>query len=194
MLKEFLNRVYVLGTSSRIRTSCLIAALATIFPSFYGAWCLVNYFNDFFYGGMFRAQIFFLVTEIFVTYLLYRNMDTSLPVDLSSMYYAGFICLLHVVLAVREKVLWGLIWPGASNVGRDLLLVGSDFVVIVVAVIHTQLSTRFPSLSGRGDAQHAYRPLSPSDGFSSVQTQLWFRPAILASALFVFYSLFLRFE
>eukprot|EP00878_Enallax_costatus_P013229 GHUV01013830.1.p2 GENE.GHUV01013830.1~~GHUV01013830.1.p2 ORF type:complete len:172 (+),score=29.39 GHUV01013830.1:1670-2185(+) len=128
-----MNRIWTLFTAGRLSYAALVPALFAFYPMFYGAWCVWNYYNDGFHT-MLRSQLFFQVTELLSAYFIYQLLDKqshkTLPALIATLGLA--ISTAHVVIALKEGVLWGLFWPGAHTVnGRDVMLMAGDFTCLL---------------------------------------------------------------
>lgn len=207
LFKDYVQRLCTLSMKRAIRTPCFIGTIALIQPIWYGSWVIVNYYNEFIYkstshsgyfAGMYRAQIFFLLTEVIVAFIFALNMDSTRIVHEESMFLALFFSIMHILLAVREKVLWGLIWPGESNVGRDVLFVSTDLISILCSSIILWFGSgcSYPwwNICGGLRSQFQYRSLPFQESQRPIRSEPWFRPAVVACVLIVCYFLFLRFE
>jgi len=76
LLALALQRLWTLAAARRLRLAALPAAALVFYPSFYGAWAVVNYLNEDFY--MLRSQLFFSATELCATYCLFAMLDARL--------------------------------------------------------------------------------------------------------------------
>lgn len=116
-----------------IRWPMLIATIATMHPNVYGFWAFFNYVNDG-WGHLFYTQLFFTVTELVNTIVLFMLSDESAAPSSSQSLMLLFIPLTisttHVSISVHnyfENLSKGLL----ANIVRDIGLLGTDFVVIV---------------------------------------------------------------
>lgn len=98
-----------------------------------GAWATWNYINDRFYT-MLPSQLFFQLTELLPAYLIYQLLDRSNYKDLQPLgpLLGLAVSCVHISLALKERVLWGLFIPGVHTVNaRDVMLVAGDMSCLV---------------------------------------------------------------
>jgi hypothetical protein len=95
------------------------------------AWAVWNYINEE-WALMLWSQLFFFSTELLPAYCLALLLNSQLEVSPAMSMVSVAVASTHVSLALKEKVLWGLIWPGVNtrNV-RDILLMTGDAAVLL---------------------------------------------------------------
>jgi hypothetical protein len=148
----------------------VIALVAlSIYPNFYGLWCVFNYVNDRFYP-MLWSQVFFSASEVYVTSVLYRLLAKGSTIPSQHVHWALAVASVHILLAAYENVLWGVFQydKGLRNL-RDTFLMSSDVLTVIY------LLQRFADLA------------------SPISTLA--RPLIVrVTCMLVFYALFLRYS
>jgi hypothetical protein len=128
-------------SKSIMRWPILINLIISIYTNYYGTWSIINYFNDRDYR-MIKSQIFFSLTELIPTLTYYKvlnrydeKMGFYKPITLSLSYPILFISLVHIYLALAEKLLWGFLFSSdkeaSRNKLRDLNLIGTDVAGIL---------------------------------------------------------------
>lgn len=95
------------------------------------AWAVWNYINEE-WTLMLWSQLFFFTTELLPAYCLSLLLDSQLEVTPAMSMLSVAVASTHISLALKEKVLWGLIWPGVNtrNV-RDILLMAGEGAVLL---------------------------------------------------------------
>lgn len=128
-----MQRILLLFRAGRLSYQALVPALLSFYPLFYGAWATWNYINDRFYT-MLPSQLFFQLTELLPAYLIYQLLDRSNYKDLQPLgpLLGLAVSCVHISLALKERVLWGLFIPGVHTVNaRDVMLVAGDMSCLV---------------------------------------------------------------
>ncbi|KAF6255588.1 hypothetical protein COO60DRAFT_1627488 [Scenedesmus sp. NREL 46B-D3] len=112
-----MQRILLLFTAARLSYRALVPALLSFYPFFYGAWATWNYVNDRFYI-MLPSQLFFQLSELVPAYLIYQLLDRSALKDLQPVgpVLGLAVSCVHISLALKERVLWGLFLPGIHTV------------------------------------------------------------------------------
>ena len=107
----------------------LVVLIPSIYSNFYGIWSIINYINDGDYYRMLKSQIFFSLTELLSTYILYHWLikKDNIRMPLSSIYFLLTISCLHIILAFGEL--------NFDRFGRNFALVSSDFISLVYVII-----------------------------------------------------------
>lgn len=83
---------------------------------------------------MLRSQLFFQLTELFSAYFLYHLLDRQNHRDLPALVpvFGLAVNSAHIIIALKERVLWGLFMPGIHTVnGRDVMLMAGDISCLV---------------------------------------------------------------
>lgn len=106
------------------RKFILLILIPSIYSNFYGIWSIINYINDQDYYRMFKSQIYFSLTELIATYILYQCLITKSIFKISSklIYSLSIISFLHIILAFGEL--------NIDQMGRNIALVLSDIISI----------------------------------------------------------------
>jgi len=135
------NQTKSFRSKSIMRWAILINLIISIYTNYYGTWSIINYFNDRDYR-MIKSQLFFSLTELIPTLTYYKvlnrydeKMGFYKPITLSLSYPILFISLVHIYLALAEKLLWGFFFStdkeANRNKLRDLNLIGTDVAGIL---------------------------------------------------------------
>lgn len=128
-----LQRILQLARAGRLSFRALVPALLQFYPMFYGAWAVFNYVNDRFYV-MLPSQLFFQLTELVPCFFIYTLLDRQNYAQLQPLVPVLGLAVnsAHVLLALKERVLWGLFMPGIHTVnGRDVMLMAGDVSCLV---------------------------------------------------------------
>lgn len=82
-----------------------------------------------------NPQLFFQATELVSCYFIYALLDSAAHKQLQPLVpVLGLsVAATHILLALKERVLWGLFLPGINTVnGRDVMLVAGDAACLVL--------------------------------------------------------------
>jgi hypothetical protein len=143
-----LRRTKSINSKSILRWPILINLIISVYTNYYGTWSIINYINDRDYR-MIKSQIFFSLTELIPTLTYYKVMnrfDEKMgfykPITFSLSYPILFISLVHIYLALGEKLLWGFFYStdkeANRNKLRDLNLIGTDVAGILFFIYSTK--------------------------------------------------------
>lgn len=144
MLRNCLNKIFNIRYLKNVRILILINLILSIYSNYYGAWSLINYLNDRDYR-MVNSQIFFSITELITSYIYYNRLNrftdenTYNKVETVESFTILFVSLLHIFIAVGEKILWGFFVKNLStnyNKVRDLNLIISDILGIFFSFVN----------------------------------------------------------
>jgi hypothetical protein len=83
---------------------------------------------------MLPSQLFFQLTELLPAYVIYQLLDSNNFKDLQplGLMLGLTVSCVHISLALKERVLWGLFLPGIHTVNaRDVMLVAGDVSCLV---------------------------------------------------------------
>jgi hypothetical protein len=83
---------------------------------------------------MLPSQLFFQLTELLPAYLIYHLLDLNNFKDLQPLgpLLGLTVSCVHISIALKERVLWGLFLPGIHTVNaRDVMLVAGDVSCLV---------------------------------------------------------------
>jgi hypothetical protein len=142
LFQVLLSRALKVALSGKPRLWIIPLLVLSCYSHIYGGWCLFNYLNQEFYL-MWRSQIFFCLTEVPITYVLWRLLDREelsdpkAPVSVKTMATILVVfSALHLYLAFNEELLWGFFvtdYPTAT-VQRDLGLISGDFFSLLYGI------------------------------------------------------------
>ncbi|KAI8476793.1 MAG: hypothetical protein J3K34DRAFT_505411 [Monoraphidium minutum] len=126
MLGLGLARIWGLAAALRLRLAALLPAGLIFYPTFYGAWAVINYLNEDFF--MLKSQLFFCATELAATYCLYQMLDSRLEPSAALLAAPLAITAAHMYIAVgSEGILWGLFSAAVKTPQtRDVMLMAGD--------------------------------------------------------------------
>ncbi|RNA20739.1 hypothetical protein BpHYR1_027278 [Brachionus plicatilis] len=130
--------LFILLTYAEMLRICLIKIfgmknLKDVRINYYGSWCLINYLNDRDYR-MINSQLFFAITELITSFVYYKNEKNLNQINIWEIYIVLFVSILHIFIAIGEKILWGFFVNGSTtnyNKLRDINLIISDFFGLV---------------------------------------------------------------
>jgi hypothetical protein len=149
LLRKFVEKVFYLFSCNlkNIDWLVFINLLFSIYGHYYGAWCLINYLNDRDYR-MINSQLFFAATELIPSVIYFKRLVVKINAENFEQYSSSnkpsmveyylifFISTLHIVLALGEKILWGVItldFDGSRrHLVRDFNLIIGDLLGLVV--------------------------------------------------------------
>lgn len=113
-----------------------VILILSCYSNIYGVWSIINYINES-SSLMYYSQWFFVLTEIPITYSMMNLLDKNFKIDKYTIILLFSCALLHLILALPEKMLWSLFFSGYDQlpVARDLLLMGTDFVTVFYSIL-----------------------------------------------------------
>ena len=127
----------------------LINLIAVIYSNYYGIWSLINYLNDR-DNRMMNSQLFFSITELVPSIIYFKRVKkysscnqysskvkSTNNSSLLEVYMILFVSLVHIFLAIGEKILWGFILfdvEASRNLIRDFNLIISDLLGVLFYV------------------------------------------------------------
>jgi hypothetical protein len=95
-----------------------------------GAWASWNYINEE-WPLLLPSQLFFLATELLPAYCTFQLLDVQREPTPAMATISIAVSCSHIALALKEKVLWGFIWPEVQTANaRDLMLMAGDLTVL----------------------------------------------------------------
>lgn len=141
LFASVLSRISKLLMERRLEFVITPILALSCYAHIYGGWCLFNYLNQRYYL-MWYSQIFFCLSELPITYVLFRLLDkeelrsNSVVSYRSAAMILTTFCLLHISLGLKEKILWFFLVPGYSGVtkNRDLGLMGGDILGVIYGI------------------------------------------------------------
>ena len=78
------------------------------------------------------SQLFFLATELLPAYCTFQLLDAQQEATPAMATISIAVGCAHMALALKEKVLWGFIWPEVHTANaRDVMLMAGDCAVLV---------------------------------------------------------------
>jgi hypothetical protein len=81
---------------------------------------------------MLWSQLFFLATELLPAFCVVQLLDKQQEFAPAMATTSIAVSITHVALALKEKVLWGLIWSNVNTTNaRDVMLMAGDVAVLV---------------------------------------------------------------
>ena len=124
---ELLRKI-LLDMIQRRHITCILL-IPSIYSSFYGTWCIINYLNDHDYNRMLRSQTFFWMTELITTHLFSQCLNAKNPSKIPSwwIYVLSAIASLHLFLALEEL--------DAERMSRNVFIILSDLTVLIWMIV-----------------------------------------------------------
>jgi hypothetical protein len=136
---SFLQEIILFGLKQmmgkRLRISIIPLLALSCYAQIYGVWALINYINER-STLMFHSQIFYVLTEMPMTVILCLMLDADYQLSVHKMFTLSSLSLLHISLAMPEKMLWSLVNPQYEQnvVSRDILLMSGDLLILLVSI------------------------------------------------------------
>jgi hypothetical protein len=136
---SFLQEIILFGlkqlVGKKLRISVIPLLALSCYAQIYGVWALINYLNER-SVLMLHSQIFYIITESPMTIILSLMLDADFLPSLRTLLTLSCFSLLHITLAMPEKMLWSFIYPDyKQNVAvRDVLLMSGDFLIFLTSI------------------------------------------------------------
>lgn len=144
LLRICLVKIFKIKCLKNVRLFILLNLIISIFSNYYGAWVLINYLNDRDYR-MINSQIFFSITELMISYIYYKRFnvcsesESKNEMKIWENYFVFFVSVLHLFIAIFEKILWGFFFKNFSQNSRKI----RDVNLIINDILGFGLSIKY---------------------------------------------------
>jgi len=133
---ECAKNVIRLCLDGQLRYDVVLMFLLSVFSHYYSWWSFVNYWNDDFYS-QWNHQIFFTITELYSTGVLYVICDRRKEIKKFHLYSVIAVGLTHMLAAGFDQFVINVIGGSgfAHQVIRDLFLMIPDILNVVIPLL-----------------------------------------------------------
>ncbi|XP_050520866.1 uncharacterized protein LOC126894139 [Daktulosphaira vitifoliae] len=139
VLYECFKSIIKLFIDKQLRFKMTLLFILSLFSHYYSWWGFINYWNDDFYS-QWNHQIFFTVTELYSTIILYKICDRKREIKKCYMLSVITIGLIHMIAAGFDQFVVNVIGGSgfAHQIIRDLFLMIPDVLNIVISILELQ--------------------------------------------------------
>jgi hypothetical protein len=99
-----LKRVIQNVLSRKQNTAIALCLLLSIYPLFYGYWCIWNYFNDRLMGSILENQIFFFLSEVIISLMNLQSLTNDSIVKPQLIWCSISINLAHIARSSYDNL------------------------------------------------------------------------------------------
>ncbi|XP_023324824.1 uncharacterized protein LOC111698662 isoform X2 [Eurytemora carolleeae] len=132
---ESIKYILTLMIREQLRRRMVFLFLSSVYPHYYGWWCIFNYFNDDFYSQLLHQSVF-TITEVVCTLMVLHLADRGVQATPQRLVFIITIAASHVVVSGWDQFVSNVLLQEGElhQVLRDLGFMLPDVLHILFSV------------------------------------------------------------